>query len=221
MRETNMNKISRYVLGMAALLCSTAGMAGTVEVRPNENSTAQPGACLLVAGRCELTTTSSGFYVIVHGISQPDVQGVTLGLEFSQTVGTGTLTWQSGALSTVAPTAGTQFDDIVNTTPPDTTCPNGGCIITVLNTAGADPNGTVDAMVLNFTMTCSTAVCEWIIDMFDDGSDFSWNNANTGPIANTYTQGRVVFNNVPVPAAAWLMVSGLASLAGIRRLRRQ
>jgi hypothetical protein len=215
-------RIARQILGIAALL-SSASMAASVEVRPNLNSTPQPGACVVIAGRCELTIVSptNSFYVIVHGISMPQTPGATLGSLFSTVTGTGSLTMTGATLASTTPSAGNPMHTIVVGPPaPPWTKPancNTGpdCPITVLASPNAPPSGTVDAYVMNFTASCSTAVCVYNIDVYDDGDDFSWTDTNAGPIPATYTQARVILQT-PIPAGVWLLGSALGMLGWVR-----
>jgi hypothetical protein len=205
-------------VGVLALLFAGAGMAGTVEVRPTDSGTPTtiPGSCTVVALRCELTTGSLSWSVIVVGLSQPETTGATLGLAMSPGV-----TWTASALSSVAPTSGQAFNALVSTPDPNTadvgTCTGFDCINTALApTSGTLPSGTVVAFVLTFSVAGPGT---YLIDIMDDGGDFSWSDPNAMPIANTYTQARI--NVIPVPAAAWLLVSGLGTLVGLKRFRRQ
>jgi hypothetical protein len=237
MRETNMKKfITKQILGIGALLCASAAIAGTVEVRPDDSLTplSTAGSCIVISSRCELTTTSNTFSIIVVGLNQPGTgsttvgtTGATLGLRFS-TVSGGTLDWTAADGSTVLPTFGQKFDPPAANPDPGTTatpiapvdtCDNiFDCLLTAVPpTSGALPGGTIVAFVVKFT---ATGPGTYLIDIDDDGADLSWTN-NAGNTANTYTQARVIVSAVPVPAAAWLLLSGLGSLVGLKRFRRQ
>jgi hypothetical protein len=79
------------------------------------------------------------------------------------------------------------------------TCTGFDCINTVLaSPSGTLPSGTVDAFVLSFTANCPPdTVCTYLIDIHDDGGDFSWTDTNAQPIPATYTQARVVVSGPP------------------------
>jgi len=207
--------------GLILILTATTAMAAQVEVIPFEPSTPQAGAsCNVVAGRCDLVTSNTNFSVLVRGLNQPQTAGATLGLTFSPGAG---MDWTAADLASVPPMNGLAFGAIVATPDPGTTalpiapvtaCDNfGDCIVTVLApTAGTLPSGTVPAFVLKFA---ASAPGTYLIDILDDGGDFSWSDANAQPIPNTYTQARVTV--IPLPAATWLFGSALALLAWVRR----
>jgi hypothetical protein len=210
-------KTSKY-LGLAALLCSSATMAGTVEVRPTDSATPTtiPGTCVVVNLRCELTTLSNTFSVIVVGLDQPATAGATLGLAMSPGV-----TWTASALSTVPPTSGQAFNALVSTPDPNvtdvTSCTGFDCINTALApTSGTLPSGTVVAFVLTFSVG---GPGEYLIDIMDDGGDFSWTDTSAMPIPNTYTQARII-NAIPLPAASWLLAPAILAAARFSRRRR-
>jgi hypothetical protein len=210
-------------------------MAGTVEVRPTDSGTplAISGACTVVAGRCELTTPSTTFSVIVVGLDQPGTgsttvgtTGATLGLRFS-TVSGGTLDWVAADVSSVAPTFGQALtapaanpDPGTTATPiaPVDTCDNTfDCLLTAVPpTAGALPGGTIVAFVVKFT---ATGPGTYLIDIDDDGADLSWTN-NAGNTANTYTQARVIVGEIPAPAAAWLIAPAILAAGRFSRRRK-
>jgi hypothetical protein len=239
MRETNMKKfITKQILGVTAQLCASAAMAGTVEVRPISDGTPldESGApCLVVSSRCEMAIIGNTvtFQVVVVGDSQPaNTTGLTLGMRFSLASGTGSIDWVAADNSSLPPTAGGAFTGVVATPDPGTfaspigpiasaSCANfADCIISNLApTAGTLPQGTIYGMVLGFSATCTSVTCTWLVDIDDDGGDFAW-TSNAGSTVNTYTQARIL-QTVPVPAAAWLLLSGLGSLVGLKRFRRQ
>jgi hypothetical protein len=138
------------------------------------------------------------------------------------------LDWTVADNSSVPPTSGGGFTGVVATPDPGTiaspispidTCDNfADCIVSNLApTSGTLPQGTIVGMVLGFT---ATGPGTYDIDIDDDGGDFAW-TSNAGSTVNTYTQARVIISAVPVPAAAWLLLSGLGTLVGLKRFRRQ
>jgi len=185
----------KHVLGAAALLCSSAGMAASVTVVP---STATP-------------TVGSSFTITVHGDAFPTVAGATLGLTFSNNV----------QVTNIAPSAGSPFTG--GTVPQGAITPGSftsGSLISVLGPlVGTLPSGSFDAFTVTFNALASGAANIVIVD---DNSDVCWSEAATFACVDSvaYTQANVNVGIVPVPAAAWLLMSALGSIAGIKRLRK-
>jgi hypothetical protein len=228
-----MRKLITSGLGALALLGASAAMAGTVEVRPIQSGTplAQAGTCNVNAGRCEETFGSgTTFQIVVVGLDQPETTGLTLGMRFSLADGTGSAHWTAADNSSLAPTSGGGFTGVVATPDPGTflspisqisACDHPAeCLISNLApTAGTLPSGTVYGMVLGFTTSCSTLTCTFLVDIDDDGGDFSWSGTG-GAIVNTYTQARVIMTGVPLPATAWLLAPAILAAGRFSRRRK-
>jgi hypothetical protein len=208
MREANMKKlISKQFVGILALLCSTAGMAATVNVTP---SNATP-------------LVSQSFTVTISGVSFPANVGPSLGLTFDATKvayvstalpATGPYSSGAGAFLTLFPNVGTPTDIFV--------------------TPAGSPSGSFDAFIITFQAIAVGAANIKIIDDCDTtsggypascsgGETRAWfDDVNFLGIPAAYNQANVtVTAAVPVPAAAWLLMSALGSIAGLKRLRRQ
>ena len=193
--------ISRTCFVVFALLCSSVGLAATVNVVP---STATPNI-------------GDMFTVTIQGDSFPANVGPSLGLSFDSAVvsyvstalpATGPFSSGAGAFLTLFPGAGTPTDIFV--------------------TPSGSPSGSFDAFIITFmaiapgaanililddcvsVATCPTAARAWFDDVNFEGILANYNQANvtvTAPV-------------VPVPAAAWLLISALGSMVGVKRLRR-
>jgi hypothetical protein len=207
--------ISTKLIGVAALLCSSVGLAATVEVRPS--------AGLSNTGCCDATMlVGTNFSVTIHGDNMPANVGPSLGLSFDSSVvqfvsavlpATGPYSAASGAFLTRFPATGTPTDIFV--------------------TPAGSPSGSFDAFVINFFAFQTGDANIRIIDDCDsnsgnpltDAADCAaatrawFDDPDFNPISIAYTQATV--RVVPVPAAAWLLVSALGGLGGLKRLRRQ
>lgn len=196
--------MSKQIVGALALLCSSAGMAATVTVIPS-TATPAPG---------------SSFTVTVHGDGFPLTAGATLALSFSNNV----------QVTNIAPSAGSPFTG--GTVPQGAITPGSfpsGSLLTVLGPlVGTLPSGSFDAFTVTFDALSAGAAN---IVVIDDQSDICWGDATTNlcvgsgsnPVQSmTYNQANVTVQApvVPVPAAAWLLMSALGSIAGLKRLRR-
>lgn len=183
-------KISSKLLAVGALLASSASMAASVTVVP---SSATP-------------TVGSSFSVIVHGDGFPSTAGATLGL-----------TWNSAVASvtSIVLAPGSTFTGGVVAAAPWNPISIIGPLV------GTLPSGSFDSFQINFQALAAGAAN---IQLVDDQADLCWTDAVTNfcvaPI--TYQQANVTVTApvVPVPAAAWLLMSALGSIAGIKRLRR-
>jgi hypothetical protein len=190
--------ISSQLIGVVALLASSAGMAASVTVVPSATTVA-PGAT---------------FTVTVHGDAFPTVAGATLQLNFNPNVSVTSIDLAPGSTFTGG------------TVPSGAQAPGAftsGSLISVLGPlVGTLPSGTFDAFTVTFLAGAQAGAAG--INLFDDQSDICWSDAATfGCVAGvTYTQANVTIQApvVPVPAAAWLLLSGLGSMAGLKRLRR-
>ena len=199
--------ITRQTFGVLALLCSSAGLAATVNVTPS-NATPLVGA---------------SFSVTISGVSFPANVGPSLGLSFDATKvsyvstvlpASGPFSSGGGAFLTLVPNVGTPTDIFV--TPP------------------GSPSGNFDAFIINFLAVAPGAANIRIIDDCDTNSPNyattcspsaprGWpDDVNFELISSAYNQASVTVTApvVPVPAAAWLLISALGSMVGVKRLRR-
>lgn len=189
--------MKKQLLGAAALLCSSVGMAATVAVIPSD---ANP-------------VVGTPFSITVHGDNFPTTAGATLALTFNSNV----------QVTGIAPSVGSPFTG--GTVPQGAITPGSftsGSLITVLGPlVGTLPSGSFDAFTVTFNALSAGAAN---IVVFDDQSDICWTDATTFGcvLPTTYTQANVTVQApvVPVPAAAWLLISALGSIAGLKRLRR-
>jgi hypothetical protein len=184
--------VSRTIVGAGlALLFSSASMAATVAVVPS-NATPNVG---------------DAFSVAVNGADFPFTAGATLELRFDPTKVTVT-SIVAGPLFTGGVVSGPTYD--------------GTDLISLLGPLqGTLPSGSFLGMTINFTALAAGAAN---IELFDDQADLCWTDSVTfACVPATYTQANVVIQHtpvIPVPAAAWLLVSALGGLAGVKRLRR-
>ncbi len=201
-----MKKTIVTTLGALALLGSAASMAATVSVVPSTGITTP---C------CTATVPSGNFFVTLHVADMP---------------GDGTNTGSTGASLTInfdpaivnvtgaALSPGSPLDFITPLTPNGP----GSVKVSALRNAAGYAVGTFDAFQINFA-TIANGVANIVV--FDDGADNAWTDQDAASIPMSYNQANVCVNScggppIPVPAAVWMLVSALGSLAGIKRLRR-
>jgi len=192
--------ISRKVIGVLALLCSTASMAASVSVVPSDANPA----------------VATGFSVTVHADAMPANVGPSLGLSFD----TSKVSFVSAAPAAAGPfsTVGGGFLTVVN--------PGGTYPIELYATPAGSPSGSFDVFVINFQAIAPGLANIQILEntpALGDLATFAWfDDVNFLPIQGiVYNQADVCVGGqcgvVPVPAGLWLLVSGLGSLVGVRR----
>ncbi len=196
-------------LGALALLGSSAAMAASVEVRPNDtcvDAGGPPATCDAVVN------PGDSFFVTLHGIAFPG-DGTATGTTGS----TLTITYDNSVVSLISATLapGTPFDFI---TPPTVQNPS-TVIISVLRNATGYAHGDFDAYRINFQVLGSAAGGATAnINVFDDGVDNSWTDQDAGAIAVTYSQADV--GVVPLPATAWLIAPAILAAGRFSRRRK-
>jgi len=113
----------------------------------------------------------------------------------------------------IALVAGSPIDTISGPTPQDAS----HVLISAFRNASGYAFGSFDLVRVNFS-TVGNGLAGIVV--IDDHVDNSWVDQDANIISNvTYTDANVTVA-APVPAAVWMLVSALGSLAGIRRLRR-
>ena len=190
--------VSKPLIGALALLASSAGMAASVTVVPSATNVAVGGS----------------FTVVVHGDAFPEVAGATLGLTFNSNVSVTAIGLAPGSPFTGGTTP------TCNPSPGPACSFSSGSLISVIGPlVGQLPSGSFDAYQVTFLANAEGPAG---ITIVDDQSDFCWSDSQTFACVPDvqYTQANVTVGVVPVPAAAWLLLSGLGSIVGIKRLRR-
>lgn len=145
------------------------------------------------------------FSVLVSGTGFPETGGATLGLSFDPSV----VNVYGISLATGSP-----FDFMSSSTFNNVT--GEVQFISVLAPlAGTLPSGNFDAFRIDFY---GVGVGTAAINLIEDGVITGWTDANAALIPGiTYNQANVtVVSAVPLPAAAWLLLSGLGVLVSTR-----
>jgi hypothetical protein len=151
---------------------------------------------------------NSVFSVLVGGTSFPETGGATLGLSFDPSVVnvTGVFLATGSPFDFVSSSA---FDNVTG----------GVKFISVLApVAGALPSGDFSALRIDFM---SVGLGAANITLSEDGVLTGWSAATGAVIPGvTYNQASVTVSTVPLPAAAWLLLSGLGTVVSVTRRRR-
>ena len=185
--------MSKQIIGVLALLCSSASMAGTLTVT---SSNLNPGI-------------SDVFTVSLAATDINNVGGITLAVAWDSTkvalTGSSLPTLGDGPLA-----VGTGTFLVVN---------GAGNNRTLDILPGAPPiSGNYSVAVLTFQALVSGAM-NLIVN--DDGGTFTgwFDNDTADVIPVNYAQANinVVGAQVPVPAAAWLLISALGSMVALKR----
>lgn len=182
----------KVLAGMLFLLLISPAQAVTVNVVPDNSSVG----------------LNDTFSVLVSGVDFPETGGATLGLTFDETV----INVTGFSLATGSP-----FDSITPTTPSASDNVNGevGFITVLAPLVGALPSGDFDAFVIDFIAVGAGTSA---INLIDDGTIKGWTASDFSLISPiTYNQGEVTVTSVPLPAAGWLLVSGMGLLGGVVR----
>lgn len=198
-----MKKRILTTLGALALLGSAASMAASVQVIPT--STAGSGT-----GCCDYQLSHANNFIVTLRVTGMPGDGSTTG----STGATLTINFNPAVVNVTgaALSAGSPLDFI---TAPTNNGP-GSVIISALRNAAGYAVGTFNAFQVNFS-TVGNGLANIVV--FDDQIDNSWTDQDAAPIPMSYTQANVTVA-APVPAAVWMLISALGSLAGIKRLRR-
>jgi hypothetical protein len=243
------NLISKISIGAGALLFSAAGMAATVTMSTPTLLPGTSVFLVTISGSnfvedlenpvLDQTTIgatlgisySSNMTYVGPLVQCPTTSGTNCP---TGTVTTGTATGSGlPASGPFALASGGAYNphftpaDATPNTPPTGTPP---FLLTTFDiTTGTGASGSFDVVKLAFQATNMSAAT---ITLIDNGGSLSWfqlnepfdiipvTYGNGGPGGKTLTVNAPV-PPVPVPAAAWLLLSGLGSLVGIKRLRRQ
>jgi hypothetical protein len=194
-REANMKTyLARYFVASLALLFSSVGLAATVTVTTSNDSPNVGDSFTLTLSVADMVNTA----------------GPTLQLSYNNAV----VSFTSMALPATGPFAATSGTFLVQHLP-------------TFDILLATPfTGNSDFLTMTFQAIGNG---DAMIQVFDDGgATTGWFDADTfEAIPTTYTQADVCVGPncgtpiVPVPAAAWLLLSALGSVAGLKRLRRQ
>jgi hypothetical protein len=185
------NSISKFV-GMAALLCSSAGMAATVTVVP---SNASPNV-------------NDAFSVAVNGAGFPATAGATLELRFNPAVVSVT-SIVAGPLFTGGVVSGPTYDgtDLVSLLGP---------------LQGTLPSGDFLAMTINFTAIGSGAANIELFDdgldlCWSDAVTFGCVTPMSYTQANVVVAGTP---EIPLPASAWLIAPAVLAAGRFAKRRK-
>jgi hypothetical protein len=173
------NVVLKSSLGALALLCSSVGMAATVNVVPSLPNPIANG---------------QAFSVLVSGVNIPEQGGASLAVRFDPTK----VTFNSIQLCTVAlcPTA-SPFDFLSSITSVGT---NEKDFTFALNSGTVPAGSSFDAIRINFTAAASGSGPANIV-LVDDGGNFCWGDPNTFACYTgfTYNQANVIVGP-PSPA---------------------
>lgn len=186
------------------LICSffvatiSTAQAATVKVTPSVNT----------------VSVLDIFSVVVSATGFPETGGATLGVRFDpKVVQIYDVSVNVAQMYNVPITTGSPFD-FISASAFDNVA--GEAVISVLAPlAGALPSGNFDAFRIYFRGIGSGATS---ITLIDDGVSKGWTGADFSLISGiTYNQANVTVNAVPLPAAAWLLLSGLGMLVSTKR----
>ena len=176
------------------LICSffiatiSAAQAATVNVVPSSKTVNDLG----------------NFSVLVSGTGFPETSGATLGLRFDPNV----VNVTGMFLVTGSPfdyISSSNFDNVTGEVQ---------FISLLAPPVGALPSGNFNAFRIDFQSVAAGATS---ISLIDDGVSKGWTAADFSLISGiTYNQANVV-TGVPLPAASWLLLSGLGMLISTKR----
>ena len=178
------------------LVCSffiatiSTAQAATVNVVPSSNT----------------VNVYSNFSVLVSGSGFPETGGATLGLRFDPSV---------VKISGISLATGSPFD-YVSSSAFDNVTGQVQFISLLAPLVGALPSGNFDAFRIDFNSMGAAGAAN--IRLIEDGVITGWTDASASLIPGvTYNQANVTVNAVPLPAAAWLLLSGLGMLISTKR----
>ena len=145
------------------------------------------------------------FSVLVSGSGFPETGGATLGLSFDPSV---------VKISGISLATGSPFD-YVSSSAFDNVTGQVQFISLLAPLVGALPSGNFDAFRIDFNSMGAGAAN---ISLIEDGVITGWTDASASPISGiTYNQANVTGTVVPLPAAGWLLLSGLGMLVSTKR----
>ena len=147
------------------------------------------------------------FSVLVSGTGFPETGGATLGLSFNPSVVN---------ISQIFLATGSPFD-YVSSSAFDNVTGQVQFISLLAPLVGALPSGNFDAFRIDFKSVGAGAAS---ISLIEDGVSKGWTAADFSLISGiTYNQAKVTVTGtvVPLPAAGWLLLSGLGMLVSTKR----
>ncbi len=167
-------------------------------------STAQAATVNVVPSTNDVNLFSD-FSVLVSGTGFPETGGATLGLSFNPSV----VNVAGMSLATGSPF------DYISSSAFDNVTGEVQFISVLAPLVGTLPSGDFDAFRVDFR---SVGLGTAGISLIDDGVLKGWAGTNFSLISGiTYNQANVTVSNVPLPAAVWLLLSGLGVLVSTRR----
>jgi hypothetical protein len=177
------------------LICSVAMAA---------MSTAQ-AATINVVPSADVVYVHDDFSVLVSGADFPETGGATLSLSFDPNI---------VHVTGLSLATGSPFD-FLSFTAFDNVAGEIEFISVLAPLEGALPSGGFDAFRVDFRSVGYGAAA---ITLIDDGLLYGWAGADFALISGIgYTQADISVKTVPLPAAAWLLISGLGVPASTRR----